>query len=382
MMDIMDNRNKCGTTYKSSGVNVKYGDAISKFFYDVSKTSWDIRKDIGKIIKPEGNFSGVRYIDVSNLPEGTVMGSNFDGIGTKVEFAERFGCYFGLGRDLLAMVCGDSISYGSEPILIGSILDVDKIHTGDLNSFNGIGFKALASGLLDAAKEANVAIINGEIAELGNRINGKPVLWGPALNWGATCIWFAKKDNLIDTTTIRPGDSLVGLEEYGFRSNGFSLLRKIYKDTNFICHGRILGEILTPSTIYTKAIVGMTGGYSGEKKVDIHGIAHITGGGLYGKMKRILKPNKLGAIIDDPFNPPSIALESQKRGRVSDKEAYRTWNMGQGMVIITPEPTKTIEIAESHGKTAKIIGKVTEDETIFIRNRGSYARTEFLEFRD
>jgi len=361
--------------YLNSGVDVKEGDRFSDFLYRCAKETWKYKKGLREIIVPYDDFSGIRYIDVSNLPPNTVMGMNFDGIGTKVGLAEQFNIYGELAFDLFAMVCDDAAAMGAEPILVGSILDVDKIAVGRLEGFT----TDLGNGYVEAAIEANVSIINGEIAELGNRINGQSPFLN--LNWGASCIWFAKKSNLIDRTRIVEGDYLVGLEEPGFRSNGYSLVRKIVED-NIDRFKYVKYSLTLPSLIYTRAIVEMTGGYKLDPKVEIHGIAHITGGGLYGKIKRMLKPCGLGAEIEDPFEPSLIMKQIQEFGKVSDKEAYKTWNMGNGMVIATPEPSKVISIAKRQGINAKIIGGVIKDNVIFIKNCGSFARADFLEFRD
>lgn len=361
-------------TYKDSGVNVKNGDDFSDFLYKCAKRTWGSKKGLRDILVPYDDFSGIRYINVSNLPNGTVMGMNFDGIGTKVGLAELLGEYRFLAFDLFAMVCDDAASMGAEPILVGTIMDVDKIV--DIRS--NIGIKDIGISYVEAARDANVVIINGEVAELGDRINGNSSVMN--LNWGASCVWFAKKSNLIDRSKIVDGDYLVGIEENGFRSNGYSLVRKIV-DKNFKNMSYKYNTIF-PSTIYTRALVDLTGGYHDDPKSEIHGIAHITGGGLYGKVKRMLKPCGLGANIGDPFEPPYVMKYIQEIGRVSDKEAYRTWNMGNGIVIATPDPKKVISITKKHGFNTKIIGEVIKEKTIFIRNLGSFARTDFLEFRD
>ena len=176
------------------------------------------------------------------------------------------------------------------------------------------------------------------------------------------------------------GDSLVGLLELGFRSNGLSLVRKIMEHTHgdnwhaiMWKSGNVtLGQkALVRSTIYTKAVVDMFGGYDGESKVDVHGVAHITGGGLPGKLGRVLKPSGFGAMIHTPMEPPKFMLYTQALGNVTDEEAYKTWNMGQGMVIITPDPLGVQGIARDYGIPSQTIGEVTKEPGIRIRNRGS-----------
>ncbi|MCH7568730.1 MAG: hypothetical protein IIA87_04890, partial [Nanoarchaeota archaeon] len=184
---------------------------------------------------------------------------------------------------------------------------------------------------------------------------------------------------------IKRGQYIVGLQEQGFRSNGLSLVRKIMQknygeDWHLVSReGKhdlertMAREVLTPSTIYCAAVVDMFGGLDREPRAEVTGVAHITGGGLPGKLARVLKPSGLGANIYDPFVPPSLMKYLQGIGKVSDEEAYRTWNMGQGMAIITPEPNGVIAVAQEHGIDAKVIGMVTDtSDKITINNKGAY----------
>ena len=116
----------------------------------------------------------------------------------------------------------------------------------------------------------------------------------------------------------------------------------------------------------------MFGGYDQEPKTEIHGAAHITGGGVPGKLGRVLKPSGLGAIIDSPFGPSEFMEFTQALGGVPDIEAYRTWNMGQGMVVITPKPDEVIRIASNHRIQAQNIGRVVTKPGISIKNRGGF----------
>ena len=347
------------TTYADAGVNLKLGNVASEVLYEASKLTWKNREGkLGELIVPFDNFSGIRYMGVSNLPEGTVMNIGFDGVGTKIELAERTMEHSTVAYDLFAMVCDDAVVYGAEPVLIGSILDVNSLE-GNIDYV-----KQLAEGYIGAARDAGVAIVNGEIAELGARVNG---VGDFNYNWGAGIIWFANKKRLLTGMKIEEGDYLVGLKEKGFRSNGLSLVRKILKDNygeNWHTkeyENKNLGElVLTPSKIYTKAIVDMFGGWNLERepKAKIHGVAHITGGGIPEKLGRMLKPSGLSAMIDDPFEPSDFINYVQGIGNVSDKEAYKTWNMRQGMIIATPSPEEVIAVASEHNIEAKKIGRV------------------------
>jgi len=365
------------STYADAGVNIELGDDVSKILYNAAKQTWDNRKgDLGELIVPFDDFSGIRAIDVSGLPPGTLMNIGFDGVGTKIELAERINDHRTIAYDLFAMVCDDAVVRGAEPVLIGSILDVNSLGSKDKTHIEQV--RQLAEGYINAAKAANVAIVNGEVAELGERVGGYRDF---SYNWGAAVVWFANKDRMFTGREIKDGDALVGLRETGFRSNGLSLVRKIMKknygeqwhifnrEKKFDPEMRMAREILTPSTIYSKAVVDMFGGYDKKPRVEIHGVAHITGGGIPGKLGRVLKPSGLGAVIDNPFEPSDIMLHVQKLGNVEDAEAYRTWNMGQGMIVITPEPDKVLNIAEDYRIAAGKIGYVSKGP-IRIRNKG------------
>ncbi len=365
------------TTYADSGVNIDLGDDVSKILYNATKQTWSNRKGrLGEVIVPFDDFTGVRAVDVSNLPAGTLINIGFDGVGTKIELAERVKNHRTIAYDLFAMVTDDAVVRGAEPVLVGTIFDVNSLGTSEKPFIEEV--RQLAEGYIGAAKAANVAIVNGEVAELGSRVGG----FGPFnYNWGAGVVWFAKKDRMFTGREIKEGDYLVGLREEGFRSNGLSLVRRIMKNN----HGDNWHQVpwkkgnvsladlaLTPSRIYTAAVVDMFGGYDREPKTEVHGVAHITGGGVPGKLGRVLKPSGFGAVIDSPFEPSEFMEYTQALGNVSDIEAYKTWNMGQGMIIVTPKPEEVVRVAADYGIQAQNIGRVTREQGIRIRNRGAF----------
>src|SRR3989338_10623320 len=245
------------TTYADSGVNIYLGDDVSKILYNAAKQTWSNRKGrLGEVIVPFDDFTGVRAIDVSNLPSGTLMNIVFDGVVTKMELAERVRNHRTIAYDLFAMVCDDAVVRGAEPVLIGTILDVNSLGTLDKPFIEEV--RQLAEGYIQAAKEANVVIVNGEVAELGNRVRG----YGNFnYNWGAAVVWFTNKSKLFTGREIKVGDSIVSFKENGFRSNGLSLVRKtfqkIYGDDwhKKELNGNSLGRLaLFPSKIYSKTI--------------------------------------------------------------------------------------------------------------------------------
>jgi phosphoribosylformylglycinamidine cyclo-ligase len=130
---------------------------------------------------------------------------------------------------------------------------------------------------------------------------------------------------------------------------------------------------LQPSRIYTAAVVDMLGGVHGEPQAVLHGVVHVTGGGLPGKLGRVLRRVALGADITDPLPPGPLLRYLQEHGNVSDHEAYRVWNMGQGMLLITPQPEVVMTIARQHGIPAQVIGEVTSSPGIRLRSRGYFS---------
>ncbi len=371
-INYFKNSGEEGMSYKDAGVNIETGDEASKILYNAAKKTWANReRNIGELIVPFDDFSGVRGINVSNLPPGSFMSMGFDGVGTKVEIAQRMKNHKTIAFDLFAMVCDDAIVRGAEPVLIGSVLDVNSLGDGRENIEV---LKELAEGYVKAAEDANVSVINGEIAELGNSVGGYGEF---KYNWSSALIWFSNKEKLFTGKEINEGDYIVAFKEEGFRSNGLSLARKIL-ETNYgsewhnlkLDNEKLGSLVLTPSKIYSKAVVGMHGGFQTEGTCKINGISHITGGGIPGKLGRVLKPSGFGAVLDNLFEPCKIMKHCQKLGNVSDKESYKTWNMGQGLLVITPEPIKLMEEAKKFGIESRVCGKVVKEAGIKIISCG------------
>jgi phosphoribosylformylglycinamidine cyclo-ligase len=371
------------TTYAAAGVNLDLGDAASHLLYSAARQTWEQRRDrLGEVIIPHDDFSGVRYIAVGALPPDIVMGIGFDGIGTKIEIAERLGRWHTLAFDLFAMVCDDAVVQGAEPVLLGTVLDVRTL--GDATASYLDIIAQLAEGYVAAASAARVAILNGEVAECGSRIAG----YGPFnCTWSAGVVWFARRARLLSGAAVRPGDAIIGLEETGCRSNGYSLLRHILQR----CHGdawhtvplgpTTLGELaLQPARIYTAAVVDMLGGVHEEPQAVLHGVVHVTGGGMPGKLGRLLRRVALGADLTAPLPPGPLLSYLQEHGPVSDHEAYRVWNMGQGMLLITPQPEAVLAVTRHHGITAQIVGEVTSQPGLRLCSQGYFSPGTLLEW--
>lgn len=331
-----------GFTYADTGVDVDIEEMAANILFRYAQQTWPNRDGkLGQAETLQGGFSGLRFSRIEGLPEGTVTWGNVDGVGTKPDIVRVAGCYDTIASDLIAMVADDAAIKGAEPSHLKTILVVNTL--GQDESRLPI-IEELARGYIKPAEKAGVAITNGEIAQ-------HPYLGGDIskffFDWGAEVTWYAHESRLLDGSAICPGDYVVGLREEGLRCNGISAVRKALElnygedwgETDF--GGKKLADVaLTPSRIYSGAIVDMTGGYDleREERAKLHGAAHITGSGIPGKLGRLLLPQGLGAIIDNPLEPPYLIRHCQRIARMSDHEAYRTWHMGQGMLLFVLIP--------------------------------------------
>jgi phosphoribosylformylglycinamidine cyclo-ligase len=345
---------------KKSGMDIDLGNKCSKNAYNWAKKTFNNRKDKSgePFIGLDGAFSNMISFGQ------TKIGISSDGIGTKIELAERTRIYDTLGYDLMAMVVDDLIAGGFEPTNLSNILDVDIL---DYNIINN-----LMKGLHDASNEARVTVTGGEIAELGNRINGYGE--GMHFNWCSTAIGILhhKLNTPIDGSTVKEGDRIISLKSRGFRSNGFSLLRRIMKD-NFgdKWHDEVYNKdkswgeaLITPSLIYSPLICDIL-----NEGFIINGIAHITGGGIKDNFIRVLKTNNLGATFDNLFEPLDIMKKVIEIGRINRDDAYTYWNMGNGMLIVVDEEqTDSIKSFIAGRKyLARVCGKITNKNEITIK---------------
>lgn len=374
-----------GQTYAQAGVDIDIEAKAARILYEASRETWANRTGrLGEVIVPFDDFAGLRFVRIDNLPAGTVIYGGSDGVATKAEFAERANRYDTLAFDLMAMVCDDAVIRGGEPVLVKSVLDVNTLGTDE----SRLPYIAqLAKGYVGAAKEAGVVVINGELAQLNNRMGR---LGRFSLEWSADVTWFAHESRLITGFGITAGDHLVGLREEGLRCNGISLVRKLLQaeygdhwEENTFEGQKLIDIALRPSRIYAGAVTEMFGGYDlrTPAKATLHGAAHISGGGIPEKLGRLLRVSGLGARIDEPFSPCNLMLHCQELGGVTDYEAYRTWNMGQGMILITPDAEATIGVANSHGIEAKVIGTIVDTPGITLASQGFNAKREgWLEF--
>lgn len=350
-------------SYKQAGVNIDRGEECSRIAYEASQKTFS-NQDV-EILEPEkleDGFSGLLKIN-SELKGGYIV-KNSDGVGSKALVAQRLDRHDTLGYDLVAMLADDSVSTGALPVGGTNTIDIHRAEPGLISE--------LMQGMVEACEVANLSMVGGEIAELPHQVKGysNPYIWNGDL-FGVLA-----KGKRIDGSSITPGDSIVGLQSRGIRSNGLTLARKICNSSfGEDWHEEPFGQdsswgevLLKPSRICTPAIVNLVGGYKGKTRADVTGIVHITGGGIF-NLKRIL-PEGMGALFTNLFPPQEEFTELQQLGPVSDEEAYRTWNMGQCLLIVTPEPEKVESLVAEFDIPSRLVGEITDRDRIVCHTRG------------
>lgn len=342
---------------QQSGMDIDLGNECSKNAYNWSKKTFANRDE-----KPGMPYKGLdgAFSNMLNF-NGAKIGIASDGIGTKIELAERTKIYHTLGYDLMAMVADDLATSGFVPTNLSNIIDVDLLNYEVIDQ--------LMQGLHDAANFTSVAISGGEIAELGKRIAGYGD--GMHFNWCSTAIGILH-DSLeqpIDGSVMEAGDVLIALKSRGFRSNGFSLIRRVMQatfgdtwHTEAYSDTQTWGEaLLTPSLIFAPAITALL-----DAGCLLKGIAHITGGGIEDNLKRVLKTKQLGAVLDNLYEPLPVMKALQKLGNIPNEKAYLYWNMGNGMLMAVAENEveKVLKTLEAKGYEAQVAGRLTAESGV------------------
>lgn len=344
------------STYKDSGVDIKAGDDASSRAYKNALATFSSRKGmIGASASKDAGFAGL--LDMGDY----FLVQTSDGTGSKMSLALEVGNLDTLGADLVAMVADDAVCTGAEVIALSNTFDVPKVDAAQIDSFT--------KGLSEVCSEQKISITGGEIAEVPSAVK-EPV-------WNATCIGIVKKDRVIKPETIKEGDTVLALRSAVARSNGFSLIRHILQKEFGDAwtkkewkEGKTWGEImLTPSIVYHAAILSLIGRFDEKRTIDIKGIAHITGGGIPSKFRRVLRSANVGAELNNLWPPHEALSDLIKLGSVSPEESYKTWNMGNGMLLVLSEKdsVQAIELLKKNGIEARVAGRITKDSPIILK---------------
>ena len=330
-------------TYAESGVDIEKEERAIKGILSHIKSK---RKGVGRPL-------GGHYASMIEFGENALVLCT-DGVGSKVKIASDMEKWDTVGIDCIAMNVNDAICVGAEPLAFVDYLAIDD----PLPEIT----KEIGKGLAKGAELSNISIIGGETASLPEVING--------FDLAGTCLAYVKKSEIITGEKISPGDVIIGLKSSGIHSNGYTLARKVIKQSKLSYNDNFpddtypnkkIGEVLlTPTQIYVKEIVELL------KKVKVHGLAHITGGGL----KNFPRLNKnVKFVINNSFEAQPIFKFLQRYGNIDDEEMYKTFNMGMGFAIIIHEKDvdKTIKILKKHSHTdVKIVGAIEEGNGVSV----------------
>jgi len=342
--------------YREAGVDVEAGRAFVE----------QIRNLVQSTHRPEvlGGFGG--FSGCFQLPVGyqePVLVSGTDGVGTKLKLAQDLNCHDTVGIDLVAMCVNDILTSGAQPLFF-----LDYLATGKLNSEQ---LTQVVAGIAQGCRISGCALLGGETAEM-------PGFYQPGeYDLAGFCVGIVEKSQMLDGSQVKVGDVAIGLASQGVHSNGFSLVRKIVRDSpaktllsdradhplNWdtcpeLLEGRSLGEVLlTPTQIYVKPVLDAR-----RAGIDLHGMAHITGGGLPENLPRCLGAGQSVQIEPNSWVVPPIFQWLAEAGQVSTDAMFNTFNMGIGFVLLVPpaQVESALSWFKSQDIGVYIIGKVIE----------------------
>ena len=333
-------------TYKQSGVDIELANNI------INKVKPMIHSThIPGVLNDIGSFAGLFSLAQEEIRD-PVLVSGTDGVGTKLKIAHLLNSHDTIGIDLVAMCVNDIITCGAKPLFF-----LDYLATGKLEQEKPV---RIIKGIIEGCKEAGCALLGGETAEMpGFYQKGEYDLSGFAVG-------VVERQNIINGKNILPGDQMIGIASSGVHSNGYSLIRKIFIDNQRVHLNQkikplkqTLGEeLLVPTKIYVKVVLELI------SKYQLKGLAHITGGGFYENIPRIL-PSETMAVIEAKQWPKLPIFDIiQEKGRVSDLEMYHTFNMGIGLiaVVLAGQLESMLSTLRNNGVAAYRIGEIKAKE--------------------
>ena len=333
--------------YKNSGVDIEAG----------YKSVELMKKYVQGTMRPEvltglGGFSGAFSMEKFKNMEKPTLVSGTDGVGTKLKLAFLMDKHDTIGIDCVAMCVNDIACAGGEPLFFLDYIACGKNYPEKI--------AAIVSGVAEGCKQSDAALIGGETAEHPG------LMPEDEYDLAGFAVGVVDEKDIITGADVKAGDVLIGMASSGVHSNGFSLVRKICEmtkeslDTYYDELGKTLGEaLLAPTRIYVKALRSVK-----EAGVRIKACSHITGGGFYENVPRMLPEGKQAVIRKDSYEVPSIFKLMAKKGQVEEKMMYNTYNMGLGMVLaVDPaDVDKTMEAIKAAGETPYVVGEIKDGE--------------------
>lgn len=330
---------KTSLSYKDAGVDIDAGNEL------VNR----IKSVVNETKRPEvmGGLGGFGALcAIPQKYHEPILVSGTDGVGTKLRLAMDLSHHDSIGIDLVAMCVNDLIVQGAEPLFF-----LDYYATGKLN----VDIAAtVVTGIAQGCKQAGCALVGGETAEMPGMYQGNDY------DLAGFCVGVVEKSKMIDGSQVQDGDAIIALASSGPHSNGYSLIRKIIEVSGVNPSTEKLNEIpladhlLAPTKIYVKPILDLI------EHVNLHAIAHITGGGFWENIPRVLPDNMQAIINESSWQWPPIFHWLQQAGKVSHHEMYRTFNCGVGLIVVLPKDCvdKAIALLTNHGEKAWVIGEI------------------------
>jgi phosphoribosylformylglycinamidine cyclo-ligase len=313
------------STYRDAGVDVTAGERAVSMFAETLNRSFSSR-----VLSSVGGFGSLYSIDNLGVKE-PILVSSTDGVGTKTQLARLLGRYDTIGQDLVAMCVDDIACYGAQPLFFLDYLSVGKQSPEIVSE--------IVTGVATACTKARCSLIGGETAE-------HPGVMDPDdFDLGGFVVGLVAKDQMWGPNLVREGDLLLGLKSPNLRSNGFSLIRRIYEIDRLLQHPQSLSDhtreelkvVLEPSILYSPYLQDM------PMRQEVRVAAHITGGGLLHNLSRSIPDGLVAEVVRDSWPVPEIFLEVKRRGDVPSEEMYRIFNMGVGMVlVVSPDSISSI----------------------------------------
>jgi len=330
-------------TYESAGVSLSEGEEAVRRIKDKVRRTFR-----PEVIGDIGGFGGL-FAFPKDRYKDPVLVSSTDGVGTKAMVARATGRFTTIGIDLVAMVVDDIAAQGAEPLFLLDYIAVGKLDADHVDQ--------LVEGVAEGCLKAGCALIGGEMAE-------HPGAMAPGdFDIVGFAVGVAERDRVVTGSAVAPGDRLIGLLSPGLRSNGYSLARRVLLDVGGRdldapawkgSHHSLADELLRPSVIYAPAVVELC------RTVAVHGIAHVTGGGIPGNLARVLPESCDAVVRRDAWDQPEIFGEIQSQGDVSDDEMARVFNLGVGMIVAVAaaDVFPAHDVLRSHGVDSVEIGEV------------------------
>lgn len=330
-------------SYKAAGVDVTAGYKGVELMKKAVQATYT-----NAVISDIGGFGGLYAPQIKGMEE-PILVSGTDGVGTKLKLAFLMDKHDTIGEDCVAMCANDVICTGASPMFFLDYMALGKNIPEKVAT--------IVAGVAEGCKKANCSLIGGETAEMPGFY---PV---EEYDLAGFCVGIVDKKEIINNKTIEIGDKVIGLKSSGVHSNGFSLVRKVFdvnkENLNEYVEGLgcTVGEaLLKPTKIYVKPILKLI------EQVKVKGISHITGGGFYENMPRMLKEGVALKIDKNSYEVPPIFKLIAERGNIPERDMYNTFNMGIGMAVIVPENEveKSLKILKEAGEEAYLIGEVVE----------------------